>query len=102
MHTSCRLCFIRPTHGGEFIFVHYTKIYDPYVKDLSIGTWVEYEEAFDDRKGKPNATNATVIRKRGRPGNLDASLHKIRKPPRNLNVIHNDWHRDRSRSHDRR
>ena len=49
--------FIKPSDGGEDLFVHHSQITDG--QALAEGATVSYEEGVDDRSGKTRATNVT-------------------------------------------
>merc|ERR1712127_426293 len=49
--------FIKPADGGEDLFCHVSSIEDGNM--LREGDEVEYETAFDERKGKTHATKVT-------------------------------------------
>mmetsp|Transcript_62396 Transcript_62396/g.120213 ORF Transcript_62396/g.120213 Transcript_62396/m.120213 type:complete len:130 (+) Transcript_62396:87-476(+) len=53
--------FIKPDDGGDDIFVHRNSLGEGRDQRLEEGDRVEYEECFDDRKGKTNAENVVVL-----------------------------------------
>eukprot|EP00403_Amphidinium_massartii_P023886 CAMPEP_0178399826 /NCGR_PEP_ID=MMETSP0689_2-20121128/15477_1 /TAXON_ID=160604 /ORGANISM="Amphidinium massartii, Strain CS-259" /LENGTH=166 /DNA_ID=CAMNT_0020020609 /DNA_START=113 /DNA_END=614 /DNA_ORIENTATION=- len=52
--------FITPDDGGEDVFCHRTALQDG-AQSFSDGDKVEYDEQFDDRKGKTRASNVYVL-----------------------------------------
>eukprot|EP00930_Biecheleria_cincta_P049666 TRINITY_DN34866_c0_g1_i1.p1 TRINITY_DN34866_c0_g1~~TRINITY_DN34866_c0_g1_i1.p1 ORF type:complete len:133 (-),score=17.93 TRINITY_DN34866_c0_g1_i1:121-519(-) len=65
--TACRwndergFGFIKPDDGEGDIFVHRSALGESRDLRLEEGDKVEFEEVFDDRKGKTNAQNVRVI-----------------------------------------
>jgi len=53
--------FLRPSSGGPDIFVHHTSINQEGYRSLKAEDLVSYDEEIGP-KGKPQATNVTVIR----------------------------------------
>eukprot|EP00427_Karlodinium_veneficum_P020653 CAMPEP_0169103112 /NCGR_PEP_ID=MMETSP1015-20121227/22534_1 /TAXON_ID=342587 /ORGANISM="Karlodinium micrum, Strain CCMP2283" /LENGTH=127 /DNA_ID=CAMNT_0009164273 /DNA_START=57 /DNA_END=440 /DNA_ORIENTATION=- len=53
--------FIKPDDGGEDVFVHRSALGEDRDLRLNEGDKVEFEEKYDDRKGKTNASNVVVI-----------------------------------------
>eukprot|EP00419_Tripos_fusus_P009745 CAMPEP_0172661824 /NCGR_PEP_ID=MMETSP1074-20121228/4967_1 /TAXON_ID=2916 /ORGANISM="Ceratium fusus, Strain PA161109" /LENGTH=129 /DNA_ID=CAMNT_0013477655 /DNA_START=81 /DNA_END=468 /DNA_ORIENTATION=+ len=54
--------FIKPDDGGDDIFVHRNSLGEGRDQRLEEGDRVEYEECFDDRKGKTNAENVVDLK----------------------------------------
>mmetsp|Transcript_17807 Transcript_17807/g.40023 ORF Transcript_17807/g.40023 Transcript_17807/m.40023 type:complete len:119 (+) Transcript_17807:99-455(+) len=52
--------FISPDSGGDDLFCHATALMDG-VKSLVEGDKVEFDEGYDERKGKTRADNVRVI-----------------------------------------
>mmetsp|Transcript_62394 Transcript_62394/g.120209 ORF Transcript_62394/g.120209 Transcript_62394/m.120209 type:complete len:129 (+) Transcript_62394:87-473(+) len=53
--------FIEPDDGGNNIFVHRRALGEGRDHRLEEGDRVEYEECYDDRKGKTNAENVVIL-----------------------------------------
>ena len=55
--------FIKPSSGGEDVFVHYSNIDMEGYRKLDGGDQVEYEIGVHPDNGKPQAINVRVIQK---------------------------------------
>eukprot|EP00419_Tripos_fusus_P051166 CAMPEP_0172837340 /NCGR_PEP_ID=MMETSP1075-20121228/27127_1 /TAXON_ID=2916 /ORGANISM="Ceratium fusus, Strain PA161109" /LENGTH=126 /DNA_ID=CAMNT_0013680709 /DNA_START=105 /DNA_END=486 /DNA_ORIENTATION=+ len=53
--------FIKPDDGGDDIFCHRSALGESRDLRLDEGDKVEYEEVYDERKGKTNAGNVVVL-----------------------------------------
>mmetsp|Transcript_17808 Transcript_17808/g.40026 ORF Transcript_17808/g.40026 Transcript_17808/m.40026 type:complete len:126 (+) Transcript_17808:99-476(+) len=108
--------FISPDSGGDDLFCHATALMDG-VKSLVEGDKVEFDEGYDERKGKTRADNVRVIGGGGggggrRGGGRDRSPRRrssrsprrrsSRSPRRNNSRSRSPPRRDRDRSRGRR
>ncbi|KAL9138830.1 cold shock domain [Amphidinium carterae] len=71
--------FISPENGGDDLFAHRTALMDD-LKSLVEGDKVEFDERYDERKGKTRAENVRVMG--GGGGGGGGRRSRSRSPPR--------------------
>ncbi|KAL9138832.1 cold shock domain [Amphidinium carterae] len=72
--------FISPENGGDDLFAHRTALMDD-LKSLVEGDKVEFDERYDERKGKTRAENVRVMGGGGGGGG-GGRRSRSRSPPR--------------------